>query len=214
MRVVAATCHLGAIATAALLPLLAACNGGMQSAAPPQPGKSAAGATRTFTSKSYGIAISYPADFHAVKDFPGHYLANGAWKVYAGPKSRGQPIVALVLANSNEVTDAELRIGASRDAQAVRDCTQAPDAVRPKSERQVRLDGVDFTTFEAGDAAMSHYLATRSYRAVHAGACYAIDLIVFGTNPEVYDPPRTPPFTREQAFAHLQQALQGFRFTH
>ena len=29
----------------------------------------------------------------------------------------------------------------------------------------------------------------------------AIDLIIAGTRPEVYDPPRTPPFTAEQAKA-------------
>lgn len=171
------------------------------------------GAMHTFTSRSYGIAITYPADFVASTTFPRNYLSNGAWEVYAGPHSKGRPIVALVLAGSNSVTDAELRIGASRDPQAVRDCTRPPAAVRPGSVGPVRLDGVRFTRFEADDAAMSHYLLTRGYRAVHDGACYAIDLIVFGTNPAVYDPPRKPPFSHAQAFARLRQALRGFRFT-
>lgn len=169
-------------------------------------------AKNAFTSRSYGIAIAYPADFSASRSFPRNYLSNGAWEVYAGPQSRGRPIVALVLAGSNSVTDAELRIGASRDPQAVQRCTRPPAALRPGSLGHAKLDGVDFTTFEASDAAMSHYLLAHSYRAVHDGTCYAIDLIIFGTNPAVYDPPRKPPFSHAQAFARLQEALRGFRF--
>lgn len=87
-----------------------------------------------------------------------------------------------------------------------------PDAMRAGSEARVRLDGVEFLRFEAGDAAMSHYLNVRSYRGVHDGRCYAIDLLVYGTRPEVYEPPATPPFTQEAAFARLERALAGFAF--
>lgn len=162
---------------------------------------------------TWGIAIKYPEDsFYVTKNPRKSYLQNGTWNTYAGLDSKGQRIVALVLYGSNDVTDAELRIGASRDPTAVAACTKPSDALRPGSLGHAKLDGVDFVTWEAGDAAMSHYLLARSYRAEHVGACYAIDLIVFGTNPEVYDPPRTPPFTRTQAFARLQQVLGGFRF--
>ncbi|HET8701746.1 MAG TPA: copper resistance protein NlpE, partial [Nitrococcus sp.] len=74
------------------------------------------------------------------------------------------------------------------------------------------ISGVTFTTFEAGDAAMSHYLTTRSYRAVHQATCYAIDVLVFGTNPQVYDPPATPPFTKAQAFARLLPVARNLQF--
>ncbi|MGH8274854.1 MAG: hypothetical protein ACRES9_11505 [Gammaproteobacteria bacterium] len=192
-----------------LLPavLLAACmDGGHSSAQQKSAGK-------TYINKNYGIAIRYPADFHASSGFSHGYLQNGSWKTYAGPKSKGQPIVALTLAKSNQVTDAELRIGASRDSQAVATCMKPSDGARPESPGHAVLDGVNFVTFDAGDAAMSHYLDVKSYRAVHDGTCYAIDLLVYGTNPQVYDPPRKPPFTHSKAFARLHAALEGFRFT-
>jgi hypothetical protein len=201
-------------ALSVLLPilLLAACSG-QQKPANASGANDFSGAHRqTFTSEEYGIAIAYPSDFDAHPVFPKSYLQNGAWKTYAGPKSQGQAIVALVLKGSNDVTDAELRIGASRNAQAIAECTQPSDAVRGGTGHAT-LDGVSFTTFKAGDAAMSHYLSVRSYRAVHDNTCYAIDLLIYGTNPKVYSPPRKPPFTHAQAFARLQAALKGFHYT-
>ncbi len=191
---------------------LVACTGGGPAAAGSRQA-STAHAERTFASKAWGFAVSYPADFRATPGFSHGYLQNGAWKTYAGPESKGQPIVALVLAGSNAVTDAELRIGASRNPRSVADCTEPPGAVRPGSLGHAMLDGVRFATFRARDAAMNHYLFVHSYRAVHDGACFAIDLLVYGTNPQVYSPPRTPPFTHEEAFMRLQVALAGFRFT-
>ncbi|MGH8162146.1 MAG: hypothetical protein ACRESR_08415 [Gammaproteobacteria bacterium] len=191
---------------------LAACTGGEPSSATSHGAPAATTAGQTFTSKAWGFVISYPADFQATPGFSHSYLQNGAWKTYAGPRSKGQPVVALVLAGSNDVTDAVLRIGASRDPQSVAACTRPSDAMRPGSLGQAKLDGLRFVTFRAGDAAMSHYLLVRSYRAVHEGACYALDLLVYGTNPKVYSPPRTPPFTHKEAFARLQTALEGFRF--
>lgn len=193
------------LSTAPLL-LLVACHGGADHG-------TQKASQQTFKSADYGIAIAYPDDFKARKGFAGSYLQNGAWKTYAGPHSAGQPIVSLVLADSNDVTDAELRIGASRNKQAVAHCTRPPGSAVPGSEAETTLGGVTFKTFKARDAAMSHYLEVKSYRTVHDDACYAIDLLVYGTNPKVYDPPRKPPFTRKHAFSRLHTALQGFRFT-
>jgi len=60
---------------------------------------------------------------------------------------------------------------------------------------------------------MSHYVSAGSYRAVHNGACYAIDLVVAGTRPDVYDPPRTPPFSQQEAASRLAEALKAVYWT-
>lgn len=166
-----------------------------------------------FRSDEWGFRIDYPPAWTVHHDFSHGYLDNGAWKTYAAPGSKGTPVLALLLPESNKITAAELRIGVSDATDEVRQCTAPPDAVRPGSLGEARVGGTGFTTFEAADAAMSHYLSVHSYRTVHAGRCYAIDLLVTGTNPEVYDPPATPPFSRDQAFARLQQVLESFRFT-
>ena len=76
-----------------------------------------------------------------------------------------------------------------------------------------RIGGADFVRFPAADAGMSHYLQVEAYRAVHDGRCYAIDLRIAGTRPEVYDPPARPPFDPAQALQRLLGWLAGFRFT-
>jgi hypothetical protein len=120
--------------------------------------------------------------------------------------------VALVLRGSNDITAAELRIGTSRDPRALAHCQDVPANALPDATGTAVLDGVPFRHFRAGDAAMNHYLDVEGYRAVRDGRCYAIDLLVIGTNPTVYDPPRTPPFPREQAMARLHAALAGLHF--
>lgn len=166
-----------------------------------------------FTSKRWQFTIAQPVGWSLQHDFSKSYLQSGTWKTYAGPDSRGTPVLALTVPGSNSITDAELRIGVSKAPTEVATCTTPPDSVRAGSVAKTTINDIAFTRFEAADAAMSHYLDVHSYRVVHNHACYAIDLLVYGTNPEVYDPPATPPFTRQQAFAQLQQALQGFRFT-
>lgn len=121
-------------------------------------------------------------------------------------------MLALTMPGSDKITDAEIRIGASRDARDLHDCTTPPSAVRPGSVETRTIGGAGFTTFEAADAAMSHHLEVHAYRTVRNGACYAIDLLVFGVNPAVYDPPATPPFSDAHAFAAMRGVLQSLRF--
>lgn len=170
------------------------------------------GPTHAYTDPAWGFQIDVPARWTIRHDFPRDYLANGAWKTFAPPDSSGSPVLALVVPGSDHVTDAELRIGASKSAQDVRDCMDPPQNVRAGSVGSVTINGTRFTRFDAGDAAMSHHLNVRSYRGMHDGACYAIDLLVYGVDPRVYDPPATPPFTDAQALARMQAVVETFRF--
>ncbi|MER2178434.1 MAG: hypothetical protein ABS955_12275 [Stenotrophomonas maltophilia] len=157
-----------------------------------------------------GIAVGPVAGARVAHDFRRDYLASPTWKLFAPPASVGTPLVALVLDGSDRVTAAELRIGRSDDAAAIKTCLEMPaEAAGPAVGATVDIGGVPFTHFTAGDAAMSHYVNAESYRAVHDGGCYAIDLVVVGTRPEVYDPPRTPPFTQEEAASRLAEALKA-----
>lgn len=167
-----------------------------------------------FNSTEYGIQLRYPAGLELHRDFSASYLSNGAWKTYAGADAPpGHPLVALVMPTSNEVTAGELRIGVSRDPAAIRTCRNIPSAALPDSVGTTMIDGVPFTTYKARDAGMSHYLMVRSYRAAHKNTCYAMDVLVYGTNPKVYDPPRTPPFTADQVFARLVPVAEALQFT-
>lgn len=170
--------------------------------------------TRIWTNARYNIRIRYPKRFELHRTFHETYQLDAAWKTFTGPDSPpGQPIVALMLPESNRVTTGAIRVGASRDKAALRTCTDLPFAARPDSVGQTLIDGVAFTTYRAGGAGMSHYLTVHSYRAIHNGTCYAIDVLVYGTNPNVYAPPRTPPFSHAQAYARLTPVVMGLQFT-
>ncbi|MGH8213405.1 MAG: hypothetical protein ACREPP_09285 [Rhodanobacteraceae bacterium] len=178
-------------------------------AASPAPHASAAGG---YTDSPWGFHMDAPPGWKIRHDFTHEYLANDSWKTYAAPDSRGTAVVSLTLPGSNEITSAEIRVGASRDAREIAQCTEPPDSFRAGSLHHERIGDIDFTAFDAADAAMSHYLDVHGYRALHDGACYAIDLLVYGTNPQVYDPPAMPPFSKEQATARMMPVLRTFRF--
>lgn len=169
------------------------------------------GATRNRVDAGPGFHLDAPPGWAVQHDFKSDYFGNDGWKTDAAPGSRGRPLMALRMPGSNDVTDAEIRIGASSDANEVAHCTTPPPQARDAGTE--RLAGTDFTTFESGDAAMSHHLDVHAYRVIHGGACYAIDLLVFGTNPQVFDPPATPPFSDAQAFAAMHEVLESFRFS-
>lgn len=182
----------------------------------PQPSDAVAGRIAfrpQFADDAIGIALLPVQGFALHRDFKRSYFDNGEWKAYAGPDSKGKPLAALVLDGSNDVTAAELRIGASDDAQAVKTCLQPANTAESAQTEEVRIDGQAFQHFRAADAAMSHYLDVDAYRSVRNGHCIAIDLLVVGTRPEVYDPPRTPPFDQATARAKLQEALAAVRIT-
>lgn len=166
-----------------------------------------------YANADWGFAIDHPDGWRLARGFPGTYLANGSWRTFADPGSQGTAVVALVVPGSNHISAAEIRIGASTATDAIAHCTQPPSATRPGSVASQDIGGTGFTRFVAEDAAMSHRLRVHGFRTVHDGACYAIDLAVFGTNPDVYDPPATPPFRDNDVFARMQAVLRSFRFT-
>jgi len=198
---------------------LLACSGGGTNDAPPWQSTipsattgRASESSRAFVGNAWGFRIDVPIGWTLRRDFQSSYLAIGAWKTFAAPDSRGEPVLSLTVPGSNRITDAEIRIGASRDPAEVQHCTAPPSAVVAGSVATQDIDGVPFTTFQAADAAMSHHLRVHAWRVVHDGACYAIDLLVFGVNPEVYDPPATPPFSDAHAFDAMRTVIETFGF--
>ncbi|MEN5264211.1 hypothetical protein [Stenotrophomonas sp. TWI587] len=184
---------------------------GAAKTADPAPASTTAGRpSPVYQEGASGIAVGPVAGVRVEHDFQREYLASPTWKLFASPDSVGKPLVALVLEGSDRVTAGEMRIGRSEDAGAVNACLELPaEATGAAAASTVDIGGVPFTHFTVGDAAMSHYVNAESYRAVRHGSCYAIDLVVAGTRPEVYDPPRTPPFTQQEAGSRLAEALKA-----
>lgn len=169
-------------------------------------------ANHLYRDVALGFSLEVPSDMHLTRSFQRTYLDAARWKAFATPGSRGSAAAALVLNGSNKITAAELRVGVSTDSSSLAHCTDIPASGIADRRATVTLHGADFVQFHAADAAMSHYLQVEGYRGVHSGRCYAIDLWITGTRPEVYDPPATAPFSREEAARQLRDALKGFQF--
>jgi hypothetical protein len=198
---------------AAALTLLCGCSPTPSPTSGPAAAASAplAAAGPTYSDSRQGFAIAIPAGMQLRHDFRRSYLGDASWKAFAGADDHGTPAIALVLDGSNRITAAELRIGIGTDSDALAHCRDVPASSAAPASDATTLAGAPAIHFHAADAAMSHYLDVDSYRVVHAGRCYAIDLLLTGTRPEVYDPPATPPFDRADAQRQLHEALNGFR---
>jgi len=165
-----------------------------------------------FHSDEYGIGLAYDNhQAHAVTE-TGGYFGDPAWRLDAETDAPGDRLLVLRLNDSDEILTGELRLGVSRDPGQLERCTRPGPLATSSKTGTTELDGALFTTYRGGDAAMNHFQNLRAYRAVHHGTCYAIDLVLQGTNPEVYDPPREAPFSREEGFARLEALLQGLAF--
>jgi hypothetical protein len=202
------------LALAAALTLLCGCRQNPSPASDPATAASTpiTAAGPIYSDSRQGFAIAIPTGMQLRHDFRRSYLGGASWKAFAGPDDHGTPAVALVLDGSNRITAAELRIGIGTGSGALAHCRDLPASGAAPASDTTTLAGAPAIHFHAADAAMSHYLDVDSYRVVHAGRCYAIDLLLTGTRPEVYDPPATPPFARADAQRQLHEALNGFRF--
>lgn len=189
--------------------------GACQASAPdqmgtPRPADRTAQTTTTYSAPDREIAVTYDATLERL-DAPEHgYFDNGGWASERG--DGGERLLTLSLPDSNEITTGLWRLGASQNASALETCTDEPSAMSSSALETVRIGGHDFVSFTVGDAGMSHFQSIQAYRAVVDNTCYAIDLIVQGTRGEVYDPPRSVPFTQEAAMARLRTINAGVSF--
>ncbi|WP_106419925.1 hypothetical protein [Salinicola tamaricis] len=170
-------------------------------------------AQRTFHSAEAGVALTYPAtleriDGNADTQAIQGYFDNGSWKLDAS--APGEALITLALPGSDAITTGLWRLGISRDPEAVRQC-QRPPANAQRESSPSTLDGHAVVVFTQNDAGMNHFREVESYRSVIAATCYAIDLIVEGSNGDVYDPPRQAPFSREAAHQALREINAGLR---
>lgn len=142
---------------------------------------------KTYSNDAYGFQFRYPPQFTVTGSFPSFYHVTNGWMqgVFTGDRgtTTETAIVRLLIDEKKSSAgeeqyyyyDAELRIGASREAHDVASCSTADDAM---SSSTLRINGTDFTVFDTSQAGMSQSAEVQSYRTVHNGACIAIESIV------------------------------------
>lgn len=163
-----------------------------------------------YINSTFNFSFEYPDDLKPETNFSQSYLLSDSWNLLAVSTSTGEKIVNLKVPNSDDVTSGELRIGASRNPEAIQDCLNPPDYLTAE-QKNISINNNTFTEIHFSEGAMNHYSDVYAYRLIKNSTCYAVDVFVVGTNPEVYDPPRTAPFTKEYAFDRLRQILNTLK---
>ena len=162
----------------------------------------------TYTNQKYGIQIDYPYLMTATSTFSTSYLLPNNWNVN-GPQTPGDQIVSIQYPGSDNILSAQVRIGASTVSASVASCLKFNSNFATSTKN---INGVDFIYSIGSDAAMSHFSSVKSYRAIHNSTCFAIDEVVYGTNPQVYSPPAHVPFDQVVSQSTLDGVVDSFTF--
>lgn len=153
-----------------------------------------------------GFHLEVPATFEPAGKVGSYFLTDN-WRADRREQEPGRTVAAWQLKDSNAVLMALLRYGYSADANSVAHCLEPATGVENQPTSQVQLGGLPFTRYRFSDAGMNHFMEVEAWRSHHEGRCLAIDLVVQGTNPLVYEPPRSLPFTRAEAEKQLHELL-------
>ncbi len=127
-----------------------------------------------------GFTIAYPIDFDAQEN--NSVAPSTDWRLNAN----GQPGIAyfkLTVPKAFEpqtnFADATLTIGASENNNAIAQCLAADQSGGPAvATSSIVINNIPLTIFHSTGAGAGNYYETTSYRALHAGRCYAIEYTV------------------------------------
>jgi hypothetical protein len=174
-----------------------------------------------FASGEYGFTIRFPKSYQTDYDFKSFYHLPANWRANALPNATGTPIVALIGYRSESdhsfprYYDAEVRIGISRDPKELARCEVAATEQAEKQLADVTLGGTVFKAFSFESAGMMQYVKGISYRAIHDGACYAVEKLATGSS--YRDDPASaddiPQATLDAAYSALDSVAASFQFS-
>jgi len=161
-----------------------------------------------------GFSIAYPIDF----DYSDNYTAAPStdWRIDANNIS-GIKYFTLTIPRAFEpqtnFADATLTVGASGNATAVSQCMIPDQGDREAATSSATLGGAAFTVFQFNGAGAGNYYQTTSYRALHAGECYAIEYTIhsgqIANYPSSYD---LQPFDEAKINSLMQNVVATFKF--
>ncbi len=162
---------------------------------------------------TYDFQFIYPSHLKTSRQFEPGYLQDGRWSWF-GNKEQGHSLVSVSLpTTAQKTTMAEIRIGVSEDPDVVQTCRALPSNARPDSLKTVQHRGTTYTFFSGGDAAMNKSVAVQAYRTVYRNRCYSTELMVYGTDPDVLDPPDYAAMKPDEAMTRLASLWRQMDFT-
>lgn len=163
-------------------------------------------ALQTYENRDVKLSLKHPDTMNPESNFMNTYLLPDTWNALSPQSTTGNKLVAFKIPGSNDITSAGIRISTSKNSVDIAACTTTPSNASFEKTTRV-INGNTYTVLALSEGAMNHYSTINSYRLVKNNLCYVIDTYVTGTNPEVYDPKPTPPFTKDSAFTRIDAIL-------
>lgn len=172
-----------------------------------------------YTNGEFGFSLRYPSNDTVENTFSSSRLAAN-WRANAPPSATGTPIVAIVAYRVESdhsyprYFEAEVRIGASKDPNEVRNCLKPTTTRGETTAPDKTIGGIKFKTFTFQNAATMQYEKGVSYRALHDGYCYAIEKLQTGSSYHG-DPPNkddSTDATLQSKYDSLASVIDGFSF--
>ena len=165
----------------------------------------------TFTSPDATFQFMYPNLFQATGD-TGELSQD--WS--SGTRHEGLVLAQVSISDTiqpqTNFRDAQFRVGASSDPEAVVECYTEGNGSVVQSEQMV-LNGTSFTKITYGDAGAGNFYDTTSYRTVHADKCYVVEYTIHFTNIGNYSPDQgITEFDEDMVKGMLDAMAQSFIF--
>jgi hypothetical protein len=141
-----------------------------------------------FSDGEYGLSIQFPEEKQTDFNFSPFSHLPARWRVNALSNGTGTPVIAIVGYRTESdhayprYYDAEVRIGVSKDPVELARCEKPSTEQSEEILPDVILGGTTFKVFSFRDAGMMQYLKGVSYRALHEGACVAIEQVATGSS--------------------------------
>jgi len=135
---------------------------------------------QTDQNTSGGFSIAHPLDFTVDDNYSLAPSTEWRWNSNNEP---GIQYATLTIPSAFEpqtnFDDATLTVGASGNDIAVSECL-TPDASGGPAESSTTetINGIPFTAFHSDGVGAGNYYETTSYRALHAGKCYAVEYTI------------------------------------
>ena len=167
-------------------------------------------ADQTFTGSTF--SFDYPKDLNPEGNM-GKY-SDYSWRLNA-PMNEGVALAMVTIPKSiqpnTNLSDSRFTVGASTDAQAIKNCLIATNGEAALGESTI--DGLSYKKFELADAAAGNRYDTISYRIIHDNACYAIEYTIHSTAIDNYPPELgIKEFDRTLITSELERMVQSFGF--
>ncbi len=100
---------------------------------------------------------------------------------------------------------------AARTGEYIAKCVLHPISGQPLTETTV-INGVTFYRFDMEDAGAGQRYYYRGYRTLRSDICYALDLNLHSTNPEISEPSQLQEFKKQELVEIFDALAQSFTF--